>query len=83
MGVRSPMKLSGTEALRAYLVELRESDLWAYAIYHCGTAENWYSDLHWGFFPRGHLPRFARGALKDHNVAVSKPRHLTPRPGRL
>ena len=30
-----------------YLVELGEPDPWAYAIYHCGTAANLYSRVHW------------------------------------
>lgn len=30
-----------------YLVELNEPDPWAYAIYHCGTASNLYSSIHW------------------------------------
>ena len=43
-----------------YLVELGKPDPWAYAIYHCGTAANAYSDIHWGFFPRGRQARFRR-----------------------
>jgi hypothetical protein len=34
-------------ALDFYLVELDEPDPWAYAIYHCGTASNLYSPIHW------------------------------------
>jgi hypothetical protein len=30
-----------------YLVELKKPDPWAYAIYHCGTAANLYSPVHW------------------------------------
>src|SRR5262249_51158704 len=30
-----------------YLDELNEPDPWAYAIYHCGTASNLYSSIHW------------------------------------
>jgi hypothetical protein len=30
-----------------YLVELDEPNAWAYAIYHCGTAANVYSSVHW------------------------------------
>ncbi len=33
--------------LDLYLVELNEPDPWAYAIYHCGTASNLYSSIHW------------------------------------
>ena len=31
-----------------YLIELGEPDPWAYAGYHCGTAANLYSRVHWG-----------------------------------
>jgi len=48
-----------------YLVELRKPDPWAYAIYHCGTAANAYSDVHWSFFPRGHRPCFQRADGAD------------------
>lgn len=34
-----------------YLVELNEPDPWAYAIYHCGTASNLYSSIHWEYHP--------------------------------
>ena len=38
-----------------YLVELGEADRWAYAQYHCGTAANIYSEVHWSFFTKtGH-----------------------------
>jgi hypothetical protein len=37
-----------------YLVDKRERDPWAYAIYHCGTAASLYSDVHWGYFPERH-----------------------------
>ncbi len=30
-----------------FLVEKGEPDPWAYAKYHCGTAANIYSDVHW------------------------------------
>ena len=26
---------------------------WEYAIYHCGTAANLYSDVHWAYLPTG------------------------------
>ena len=28
-------------------------DHWGYAIYHCGTASNIYSSVHWSFLPTG------------------------------
>ena len=37
-----------------YLVENREEDLWAYAKYHCSTAANLYSPVHWGYYPKGY-----------------------------
>lgn len=39
--------------LRYYLVELDEADPWGYAGYHCGTAANIYSSVHWSWFPHG------------------------------
>jgi len=36
-----------------YLVEKKEENPWAYARYHCGTAANLYSMVHWSFFPKG------------------------------
>ena len=34
-----------------YLVEKKEPDPWKYAIYHCGTASNVYSKVHWSYHP--------------------------------
>ena len=34
-----------------YLVEKHEQDPWAYAIYHCSTASNLYSKVHWSYYP--------------------------------
>lgn len=36
-----------------YFGELGEKDPWRYAIYHCGTAANVYSKVHWGNYPKG------------------------------
>lgn len=33
--------------LRYYLIEKGEPSRWLYAIYHSGTASNWYSRVHW------------------------------------
>jgi len=30
-----------------YLIQLREPDPWLYAHYHCGSASNWCSRVHW------------------------------------
>ena len=37
-----------------YLVGLKEKNPWAYAIYHCSTAANIYSSVHWGYYPKGY-----------------------------
>ena len=36
-----------------FLVELNKPNPWAYAIYHCSTASNIYSPVHWSYFPTG------------------------------
>jgi hypothetical protein len=36
-----------------YLVDKGERDPWAYAIYHCTTAANLYSAIHWSYWPAG------------------------------
>ena len=36
-----------------YLLEKDEKDPWQYAIYHCGTAANVYSPVHWSYYPKG------------------------------
>jgi|SRR5580700_4815629 hypothetical protein len=36
--------------IQFYLIEKGEPDPWGYAQYHCGTASNIYSDVHWSFF---------------------------------
>jgi len=36
--------------IQFYLIEKGEPDPWAYAQYHCGTASNIYSHVHWSFF---------------------------------
>ena len=50
-----------------YLVEnpqrsLLDLDPWEYAVYHCGTTSNVYSDVHWSYFPQG-------GSMKSPTVA--------------
>lgn len=44
-----------------YLVEKRERNPWAYALYHCGTSANLYSSVHWSFVTgaRSHARRSA------------------------
>ena len=38
--------------LNFYLLGLKEKDPWAYACYHCTTAANLYSDVHWHYYPK-------------------------------
>lgn len=52
-GESDRIKLAVTKELNFYLVEKGEPDPWKYAIYHCGTASNIYSQVHWGYFPDG------------------------------
>lgn len=39
---------SARSSIDFYLIGLEKSDPWNYAIYHCGTASNLYSSVHWG-----------------------------------
>ena len=39
--------------LNFFLVELREEKPWLYAIRHCGTASNMYSNIRWAYYPKG------------------------------
>ncbi|MEO7859753.1 MAG: hypothetical protein ABIU05_04810 [Nitrospirales bacterium] len=39
-----------TRALNFYLIEKGENHPWAYAKYHCSTASNIYSPVHWGLY---------------------------------
>lgn len=41
------------EELEYHLIKLGEADPWAYAVYHCGTASNWYSRVHWCWLHAG------------------------------
>ena len=36
-----------------YLIYKNEPDPWEYAIYHCGSMANAYSDVHWSYFNSG------------------------------
>lgn len=36
-------------------------DPWQYAIYHCGTAANVYSNIHWSYFPHGNAMKHESG----------------------
>jgi hypothetical protein len=39
--------------IQFYLIDKREPNPWGYAQYHCGTASNIYSNVHWGYFKEG------------------------------
>ena len=39
--------------IKYYLVEKGEENPWAYAIFHCGTAANVYSKVHWFYYRKG------------------------------
>jgi hypothetical protein len=36
-----------------YLLFIGQPNPWAYAKYHCSTASNSYSDVHWLYYPTG------------------------------
>jgi hypothetical protein len=39
--------------IQFYLIDKKETDPWAYAQYHAGTASNAYSETHWSFLTAG------------------------------
>lgn len=43
-----------------FMLEQVEPDPWRYAVYHCGTAANWYSSVHWA-----HVVPTERGTQTD------------------
>ena len=47
------MIAAARKELDFYLLEKGEPDPWAYAKYHCNTAANVYSDVHWSYFSKG------------------------------
>ena len=51
-------------------------DPWGYAIYHCNTAANMYSKVHWSYFPdgnRGERHSSSVVRLADGSKAIFKP----------
>ena len=48
---REEMIIAARRELDFYLVEKGEPNPWKYAIYHCSTSANLYSDVHWSYFP--------------------------------
>jgi hypothetical protein len=68
-----------------YLVELGYEDPWAYACYHCGTASNVYSSIHWSYFPHGcgggrRASALVRDKEKGHPLFIVKPDISVPKP---
>jgi hypothetical protein len=59
-----------------YLAEKGEANPWAYAKYHCNTAANMYSKVHWSYFPdgnRGERHSSSVVRLSDGSKAIFKP----------
>jgi len=46
------MTNAAKKELDFYLIELGELDPWGYALYHCGTSANGYSDTHWSYYSK-------------------------------
>ena len=53
----SEMLAKVREEIDFYLTQWGGADPWAYAIYHCGTAANLYSEVHWHYLPNGQEER--------------------------
>jgi hypothetical protein len=61
-----------------YLVNQGYDDPWAYACYHCRTASNVYSRVHWSYFPHGsgggrRASAVVRDKEKGHPLFIVKP----------
>jgi len=71
-GSREKAKIleSATGEVQYYLIDLKEDDPWGYAQYHCGTASNLSSDVHWSFFKCQESTRPDKKTIKQpHCVA--------------
>ena len=55
-----------------YLVDKGEETPWRYAIYHCSTAANLYSLVHWSYYPFGGNPKKVLEKNMDHSECVKK-----------
>jgi len=81
VGVGDPSKAAAIGDVRReldfYLVEKGEADPWAYARYHCDTAANLYSKVHWSFL-KSHSDRLAQfeGMLVARLGGDELPRNL-------
>jgi hypothetical protein len=56
---------AAVDDLDYYLKDIGRPDPWSYAQYHCGTASNWYSRVHWlcGLGQRSALRAVAQRAI--------------------
>ena len=59
VGLQQKVLEETRKELDFYLVGKGEKDPWAYAIYHCGTAANIYSPVHWVHYPKGFTGRLS------------------------
>ncbi len=50
-GIRAKAEIE----LNFFFVDKKELDPWRYVQYHCTTASNLYSDIHWSYFPTGKI----------------------------
>jgi hypothetical protein len=69
------MIAAAKKELDFYLVEKGEMNPWAYAQYHCSTAANMYSTVHWSYFPSG-----TRGQRVSSMVVRLTPKARRPQP---
>lgn len=60
-------RLAVRRELDFYLVKLGKPDPWAYAIYHCGTASNLYSEIHWSHKPAVRIAPMADERFRRSN----------------
>ena len=75
-GTHERMIDAARKELDFYLVEKREVYPWDYAIYHCNTAANMYSNVHWSYFPNGNREQQHASmivTLRDGRKGVFKP----------
>jgi len=47
----APICETARAQVQYFLITKGESDPWKYAIYHCGTSANVYSEIHWSYHP--------------------------------
>ena len=60
--------------IQYYLIDKHEPQPWGYAQYHCGTAANAYSDIHWSFYrPQRQTRASLRAGQKGDIVPTRTP----------